>query len=448
MKAAQAFAGRTLRNLPQGEAVQQILAAALAAVEPGAAVRGSLRWAEGALWVGQRPYASRDFDRIWLVSVGKAALAMAGAAAEVVGECLHGGLIITKHAQVSQLAGLPVLCGGHPLPNAHSLEAGQRVAALLAPLGARDLVLCCISGGGSALMTLPQADIALEDVQALTANLLACGANIAEMNLLRRRLDGLKAGGLARWAAPATVVGLILSDVVGDALHAIASGPTAPDPTTVEQVRDVLTRYGLEEQLAPAMRRALLEGAETPKPGDMLFDRVQNVVVGSNLLAAQATLRQAAELGFQPYLLRVDVQGEARQAGVELAQVLRWAALRGDPIGRPACLVAGGETTVTLRGSGRGGRNQELALAAVAELAGLPDVLLVTLATDGEDGPTDAAGAVVSGQTWAQALQTGLYPPDFLTRNDSYSFFAALDDLLRPGPSGTNVNDLTLLFAW
>ena len=262
----------------------------------------------------------------------------------------------------------------------------------------------------------------------------------------------------------ATIISLILSDVVGNLLEAIASGPTAPDPATRANALALLEKYALRGKI-PASIPALLEQApETPKPGDPIFAKVQNVIVGSGLLAAQAALAQAGAEGFNPYLLRVDLQGQARQAAFELATFLRQAKRSRDPLPPPACIVAGGETTVTLRqasalsaplpaagqallGNGKGGRNTELALAAVTELADFPGVMLITLATDGEDGPTDAAGAVVTGESFRRALDLNLQPDDFLSRNDSYSFFAALDDLLKPGPTGTNVNDLVFLFV-
>jgi hydroxypyruvate reductase len=235
--------------------------------------------------------------------------------------------------------------------------------------------------------------------------------------------------------------------VVGNPLEAIASGPTAPDPATRAQALSLLEKYGLRGKIPASISTILEQAPETPKPGDPLFVRVQNVIVGSGLLAAQAALAQAGTEGFNPYLLRIDLQGEARQVAFELATILRQAKRTGDPVPRPACIVAGGETTVTLHGKGKGGRNTELALAAVTELADFPGVMLVTLATDGEDGPTDAAGAVVTGESFRQAVENNLHPDDFLARNDSYSFFSALDDLLKPGPTGTNVNDLAFLFV-
>jgi hydroxypyruvate reductase len=268
-----------------------------------------------------------------------------------------------------------------------------------------DLVICLFSGGGSALLVSPPPGITLEDLQTLTSHLLACGASINEINNLRKHLDQVKGGNLARLVAPAHVVTLILSDVVGDPLDVIASGPTVPDPTTFEHALSTLNRYEILHKVPPAIAEYLLNGRsgvvpETPKPGDSVFDQVDHYVVGSNALAARAALNQAAVEGFNPLLLTTYLQGEARQAGRMLAAIARQLAQDGQPIPRPACLVAGGETTVTVQGLGKGGRNQELALGAVNELAGLPDIALVTLATDGGDGPTDAAGAVVTGIHW------------------------------------------------
>ncbi|HMN60082.1 MAG TPA: DUF4147 domain-containing protein, partial [Anaerolinea sp.] len=311
--------------------------------------------------------------------------------------------------------------------------------------------LCLISGGGSALLTCPAEGISLDDMRAVTGLLLGCGANINEMNAVRKHLDLVKGGGLARWAAPARTAALILSDVIGDPLDVIASGPCVPDSSSFASAWSILERYNLIDRLPEAVRARLQSGlrgqvAETPKPGDPLFERVQNEVIASNYQAAQAALEQARRDGWQTLLLTTYLQGEARQAGRMLAAVARQAAGSAEPLGRPACLVLGGETTVTLRGDGLGGRNQELALGAVAEMDGLADAFLVALATDGGDGPTDAAGAVVTGETLVRARAAGLDPADFLARNDAYHFFQPLADLLLPGPTQTNVNDLAFLF--
>jgi hydroxypyruvate reductase len=297
-------------------------------------------------------------------------------------------------------------------------------------------------------MTAPR--IPLADLQSLTSALLACGARIDEINILRRHLDLLKGGGATRRANGARVVSLILSDVVGDSLEAIASGPTAPDPTTCDDALAVIEKYDLKEKIPGPVTQSL---QETLKPGDPIFDRVQNSIIASNEIALRAAQTQAQIDGFHTKIIRADLQGEASVAGREIAFQFK------ESLGtmkRPFCLLAGGETTVTLRyGSGqalrrkgKGGRNQELALAAVDALAGLDNVLLISIATDGEDGPTDAAGAVVTGESAQRAESLGMSVADYLVRNDAYPFFDALGDLIRTGPSGTNVNDLVLCFAF
>ena len=308
---------------------------------------------------------------------------------------------------------------------------------------AEDTLICLISGGGSALVTAPY--VPLEDLQTLTSLLLSSGAPIHEINTLRRQLDRVKGGGLAR-AARSRIISLILSDVIGNPLEAIASGPTAPDPTTKKDALTILKKYNLEGQV-PDSIVAYLEAdglnlryqEQTP-----VFQNVQNMIIGDNKLAAQAALEQAERGGFQVEILTNELQGEAREVGRELARRLRTESAVRD---RPFCLIAGGETTVTLRGNGKGGRNQELALGAVEPLRGLEKVLLIALGTDGDDGPTDAAGAVVTGDTALRAEALGLEAADSLSRNDAYPFFDTLGDLLKAGPTGTNVNDLIFLFA-
>jgi hydroxypyruvate reductase len=380
---------------------------------------------------------------------------MAAALSDVLGNRLSAGLVITKHAPgilpspllISE-SQFTILEGGHPLPDARSLLAGDRIRAFLSGMTSDDLLVCLLSGGGSALVSAPVEGISLSDLQELTSSLLVCGARISEINTLRRHLDSLKGGGLARLAAPARVVSLILSDVVGNPLETIASGPTSPDPTTCQDALDILVRYSLLDSHS-AIVNALKTVPETHKSGDPLFTHVQNLVIGDNLKAAQAGLRQADAEGFHPYLLRADLQGEARLTAVDLCRTLRWAWQTGDPAPRPACIVAGGETTVTLcPHPGLGGRNTEMALAAVTELANFPGVMLATLATDGEDSSTGAAGAVVTGETYLHARALGLNPADYLSRNDSYHFFEGLNDLFQIGPTGTNVNDLIFLFTF
>ena len=447
MHSAESFRTASLHIAREGDSITRILAAAINALDPGAAVERFVRRSGDILYVAGREYHLADFRSVRLLGIGKAALAMSLPLARILGNRLDAGLVITKHAAVIPGSPFTILASGHPVPDMLSLAAGQKTLEFISTLGPKDLLFCLISGGGSALLTTPLEGVSLEDMQALTTALLACGAPIDEINLLRRRLERIKGGGLVRLSNGASIVSLILSDVVGNPLEAIASGPTAPDPARREDALALLENYGLRDKIPSSVPTILEQAPETPKPGDPIFAKVQNVIVGSSLLAAQAALVQAGMEGFNPYLLRIDLQGEARQVAFELATFLRQAKRTGDPVPCPACIVAGGETTVTLRGKGKGGRNTELALAAVIELADFPGVMLVTLATDGEDGPTDAAGAVVTGESYRRAVGINLHPDDFLSRNDSYSFFAALGDLLKPGPTGTNANDLAFLFV-
>ena len=444
----------SLRAHPRGDAITRVLAAALDAVDPAAAVRRYLGREGDTFFVGDAAIDLAAIDRVLLVGAGKAGAPMASAVAAVLGERLSAGIIVVKegHGAPQAEANLYVREASHPLPDERGAAATAEIVRLVADAGEHDLVITLISGGGSALLTQPVDGVTLADMQQLTGLLLGCGASIDEINTLRKHLDTVKGGGLARLAHPARLVSLILSDVVGNPLDVIASGPTVADPSTYGDALAILQRYGMSGETPLSIMSHLERGAagdiaETPKPGDPRLSQVLNQIVGSNLQAAQAALAQAGREHFNTLLLTTFLQGEAREAGRMLAAIAREIAGSGNPIPRPACLVLGGETTVTLRGNGLGGRNQELALAAVADVAELADIVLVTLATDGGDGPTDAAGAVVTGETLAQAHAQGLKAADFLARNDAYHFFAPLDDLLRPGATRTNVNDLALLFV-
>lgn len=443
---------RSLRAAPHGHALATIMAAALAAVDPEQAVRRALRLSGDTLEIGGRCYDLRAIRRVLVVGAGKAGAPMAAGVAAVLGDRISQGLVIVKQGYVGAGAAGPIQIveGGHPLPDARGVAAAERIAQIVASATADDLVLVLISGGGSALLTLPTPGVTLDDTIALTDVLLGCGATINEINTLRKHLSQISGGRLAQRSAPAAVATLILSDVVGSPLDVIASGPTVPDLSTFDEAWSIVQRYAIAERLPATVCAHLQRGRanpslETPKPDDPLFGRVQQLVIGSNEIAALAAAAQAREHGYQPLLLTTYLEGEARIVGGVLANIARELALHGRPIPRPALLIAGGETTVTLRGSGLGGRNQELALGALAGLSGLPETTLVALATDGGDGPTDAAGAVVTGASLAEAQSRGLDPASFLQHNDAYHFFAALDDLLRPGPTLTNVNDLTLI---
>ncbi|MHB8112437.1 MAG: glycerate kinase type-2 family protein [Bellilinea sp.] len=447
----------TLQSLPRGDEVCRVLDTALQAADPAAAVLRFLSRNGDQLTAGGQTYNLADIRHVFLVGAGKAGAPMAQAATQILDDRLTGGAVIVKDGYgldgVSFTASLQIIEAGHPLPDERGVVATREILSLLSQADQSDLVLCLLSGGASALLTAPAAGITLIDLQQTVSLLLRSGADIGEINAVRKHLDTVKGGGLARAAAPAQVISLVLSDVVGDPLDIIASGPTAPDPTTFDQALAVLHKYQLLGQLPQAIRQHLQRGAagaaaETLKPGDPLLEGVQNLLVGSNSMAAQAAADAAAAGGFNTRVLTTTLQGEARLVGRLLAAAARDLAGGQSVLQRPACLIAGGETTVTVRGDGIGGRNQELALAAVEAMSGLPGTLLVTLATDGGDGPTDAAGAVVSGETLARARALGLSPAEHLTRNDAYRFFDGLGDLLKPGPTHTNVNDLALLFAF
>ena len=346
---------------------------------------------------------------------------------------------------------------GHPVPDAAGLAGAAQIATLLSGLTPRDLVFVLISGGGSALLPLPVEGISLADYQALTGALLRCGADITEINTIRKHCSRLQGGQLARLAAPAQVVTLILSDVVGTPLDAIASGPTVPDRSTFADALAILTRYGILDQIPGSVRGHLLTGAagaipDTPKPGDPLFERVTNVVIGDNASAGRAAVAEARRLGFSSALLTTFIQGEAREVGRAVAGLAQGIACGQSDFVAPACLVLGGETTVTIRGQGSGGRNQELALAAAIALDSYPlpdgvEAAVVSLGTDGTDGPTDAAGGIAWPDTVARGRALGLDARAALADNDSYPYLGALGDLIVTGPTGTNVNDLVMVIV-
>ncbi len=434
----------------QAETLKKIIAAALEAVDPINAIKSSLKLDGHLLTVGSTPYDLNAYKTIKVVGFGKAAPAMGCGLFDILGNRIAEGLLVCKHMDCGERARLPerVRClpGNHPVPGENSLKSAHELAAFLSHSDAKTLVFCLISGGGSSLITLPQEGIGLNDLQDLTRLLLSCGADIGEINTLRKHLDRLKGGGLARLAYPATVISLIISDVVDSPLDVIASGPTAPDPSSYEQALDILKKYRLEDNVPPAILKILTRGLsgellETLKPGDAFLEHVQNLVIGDNRRAALASMDKAREFGFETSLLTTSLTGEAHEAGKYLAGLLAEASQKP----RPQFIAAGGETTVILRGAGLGGRNQEVALAAVEPLRGKENVALLTLGTDGEDGPTPAAGAVVSGSSWERAASLGLDPASYLKNNDSYHFFEAMGDLLATGPTGTNVNDLNFL---
>jgi glycerate 2-kinase len=391
------------------------------------------------------------FDRyrkIWVVGAGKAGASMAQAAEKVLGKRIAAGLINVKYGHVARLRRIELNECGHPVPDAAGVAGAERIAAIARQAGPDDLVLCLISGGASALAPFPAPPITLEEKQATTRLLLACGATIHEINAIRKHISLLKGGQLARLAAPAMVEALLLSDVIGDNLDVIGSGPAAPDASTFEQAAAILDRYAIRAQVPKAVRERIEAGMrgeieETPKLGDPIFARVRNTVIGSNRLALEASAKRAKELGFHTLVLSSQVEGETREVAGVHAAIAREIVQFGRPVKAPACIITGGETTVTIKGKGKGGRNQEFVLAAAMGIAGLPATVVLSAGTDGTDGPTDAAGAVADGQTLARGPEAARY----LAENDSYPYFDALGDLIRTGPTNTNVMDVRLVLV-
>lgn len=420
-----------------------IMKAAFRAADPVEAVLRHVRLSGDTLIAGKTRYKLSKYERIFVLGGGKAGATMAQALEKLLGKRITGGLVNVKYGHTAPLKRVEINECGHPVPDEAGVKGSQRIAQLAAEAGEKDLVLCVVSGGASALMPAPAEGITLAEKQATTKLLLACGANIHEMNAVRKHLSTLKGGQLARLAFPATVITLMLSDVIGDNLDVIGSGPAAPDQSTFSGAIAILNKYGLLGQVPASVRNRLEQGAagkipETPKS----LERTQNLIVGSNRLAVDAAKAKAKALGYRTMVLSTTIEGETKDVARLHAAIAREVRTSGEPLPAPACIISGGETTVTLRGDGKGGRNQEFALAAALDVDGMKNVLLLSAGTDGTDGPTDAAGALCDGTTLARARALGLNAAEFLANNNSYEFFDRLGDLIRTGPTNTNVMDV------
>ena len=385
------------------------------------------------------------FEHIYVASVGKAAVGMAEAADSLLHSRITEGIVLTKHIPSDHRLGdrYRIIRGGHPVPTEGSVRGAEAILKMLDKAGSRDLVLYLISGGGSALMVSPFDGISLEMYRDLCTGILGCGADIGEFNTIRKHLDKVKGGRLALHAAPARQVTVILSDVVGSPKEVIASGPTVPDPTTYRDALEILDRYSGKAQFPPEVREILMQGVsgelpETPGPDDEIFTKSSVFLAADNKMAADAAAKRAAELNLKAEVIAENYTGEASLCGASMPALF-------EKMTGPGVRIFGGETTVSLKGNGLGGRNLEMALAAVRPMAAFSGCTLVTLATDGEDGPTDAAGAVVTSETLSAALERGVDPDEYLRNNDSWHFFESVGGLIKTGPTGTNVNDLTFL---
>ena len=430
-----------------------VLKAALAAVEPYHAVASVLQRQGEKFTVNGVTFDLADFRRVLVIGAGKAGAPMAQAVEHILKDKVDQGLVVVKAGHSGPTEHVTLVEASHPIPDAAGVNAGEQMLELATQATEEDLLITLISGGGSALLVAPAPGITLDDLQQLTAALLACGATINEINCLRKHCSAVKGGQLARAAFPARLVTLVLSDVVGSPLDVIASGPTVPDASTWNDAWAIVEKYTLETQLPVSIVHRFKQGlrgevADTPKPGDPIFDAGVTVVIGDNLLAARAAQEAAVAQGYQTLLLSTFLEGEAAQAAKFAVAIGREVRATGNPIAPPACLILGGETTVTLGSSpGRGGRNQELALAAALELVGISGITLVSLATDGTDGPTDSAGAMADSGTVQRGAAASMSAAEHLRRHDAYPFLSASNDLLRSGPTQTNVNDLIFVFV-
>jgi glycerate 2-kinase len=426
---------------------------ALYAADPCNAIRRHVRIAHATLRVDDLAYSLKRFRRIFVIGAGKATAKMANAIENILADKITSGLVIVPDYVRPLPSGPRIMyhAGSHPIPSRKNVDGVTEMLSLVKNPLRDDLIIVLLSGGASALMDYPSKDITLEDEKRTTSLLLKSGASIQEINTVRKHISRVKGGRLAEILEPAHVLTLIISDVIGNEIDAIGSGPTAPDPTTYHDARQILTKYELWSRIPAHVQRIIDTGnrgslLETPKPGDSSFRRVRNVIVGNNRESCQAATAEMTRAGYESRILSTRLVGEAREVGRILGSIMT-ETRDNYTKSRPAALITGGETTVTVKGGGKGGRNQELALAAALEIEGCKGIVIGSLATDGVDGPTDAAGALVDGTTISRGRRRGMEPQDYLDDNNSYSYFSRLGDLIRTGPTGTNVNDIMILSA-
>jgi glycerate-2-kinase len=426
------------------------LEAALNAVDPKHMVESRLLLKDSILKVNGRSFNLKRLKNVYVVGGGKAGGSMAEVVEKILGKRITDGFVNVPRGSKNKTSKIKLHCASHPVPDEAGVEGTRSMLDIVERAGSNDLVICLISGGGSSLMPLPRGPVSLTDKKEITQALLKSGATINEVNTVRKHISDFKGGWLAKRAYPANVLNLILSDVVGDPLDFIASGPTVPDSTTFRDAIEVLKKYDLWAKAQKSIRKVLSDGdkgliPDTPKASDKVFRKVHNAVVGNNRIASLAACEHLKSEGLNTLLLTATLEGEARDVGVMLATIAKEVSASGNPVPKPAGIVVGGETTVTVRGEGLGGRNQELVLASASKLKGSEGTVVASLSTDGVDGPTDAAGAVADGKTAARATKIRLAPENFLAENNSYRFFSRLNDLIFTGPTGTNVNDVSVI---
>ncbi len=435
----------------------KLFRAAVSRVDPYEAVMRFVRLEGSTLHLGGEGRSSAElsldsYGHIYVVGGGKATAPMARAMEDILGRRLSGGVVVVKYGFAEPLRSLEVIEAGHPLPDQKGVEGARKMLDLVKGAGKQDLIFSLISGGGSALLPQPAEGLSLAEKQAVTKLLLECGASIDEINMIRKHISSTKGGQMARAAYPATTANLMLSDVVGDRLDVIASGPFVPDTSTFQDAQAVLDKYRLTS-LPETVREHIGKGVrgevqETPKERDPVFERVRNYVIGSNILALEAAAQEAERLGYNTLILSSMVEGETREVAHVHTAMAKEILQTGRPLPPPACIISGGETTVTIRGKGLGGRNQEFCLASAVDLAGLPPrVVVASGGTDGNDGPTDAAGAIVDSLTCRRGSDHGLKALAYLDDNNAYRFLEKTGDLLITGPTKTNVMDVRFVLV-
>jgi glycerate 2-kinase len=444
--------GRTELDRRARRLAVNCLESAVNSVDPNRIVRSRVCLKDSVLSVDQHLFDLRRFRNIYVVGGGKASGSMAAALEQILDNHVTRGLVNVPKGDMHKTRIISLHRASHPIPDESGVAGTRRMLRIVEEADEEDLVICLISGGGSSLMPLPRGEISITDKRKLTDALLKSGATINEINTVRKHVSDFKGGWLAKKAYPATILNLILSDVVGDPLEFIASGPTVPDSTTFTDAVRVLEKYKLWSTVPSSVRQVLTDGkkgliAETPKAGDEAFKKTYNVIIGNNRSASLAACECLRKAGLNTLLLTATLEGEARETGTILATIAREVSASENPAQKPAGIVAGGETTVTVSGNGLGGRNQEISLAAALKLSGLEGAVIASLTTDGVDGPTDAAGAIADGKTLARAAESGLMPNQFLLENDSYHFFEELEDLMFTGPTGTNVCDISVIIV-
>lgn len=437
---------------------RDIFMAGLQAVDPVNAIKRVVKRSGQLLDIRGKKYNLDQFNRVIVVGAGKAGAPMAKAIEDILGDKITEGHVNVRYGHLIRNESLNIVRriniheAGHPVPDQQGLEGARAIFNILDKADAMDLVICLISGGGSALLPFPVDGISLAEKQQTTSLLLSCGASIHEINSIRKHISLSKGGMLAKAAFPASTITLVISDVIGDPLDTIASGPTMPDTTTFSDCMNILKKYGIINRMPAAVLEYIKRGVsglvkETPKPGDRIFDRVFNLIIANNMDAITVAKNRASALGYNSMILSTMIAGETREVARALAAVAKEIKKSGNPIMPPACVISGGETTVTLRGKGLGGRNQEFVLTSAIEIAGLRDMVILSAGTDGTDGQTDAAGALADGDTVERALKLGLNPLRHLQDNDSYHFFQRLGDLLITCPTNTNVMDIRVILV-